>query len=353
MKSRRLVFIVTVGVVLAAIVLWLVYFAAVLAIQVPFLVVLAVVVLFLVYPFWHEGDNPIPVDYGTSQEQERIDLEIEKQRILTSLSELEIERIQGRLSPTDHQRLKAVDEHRLVKVLDKLDLLSNPPQSALGGEGPPHTPRLDPHPPGGRSLYWVSPIILAFVVLGSASGIYSYVHGRIGLEAKQVAQEQQGQSSAPSGQGMPNPLEMVARLEARLRENPNDLQGQIMAGRSYMALERHDDAKRAWSKVIELNRRDHEAHYNLGLILLQTRNTTDPRIFEEALAHFDAALMNVPREPVVLWYKGVALVHLKRYREADENWTTAYQNLSPGSEDAEFVKQALQNLRAGNPPLSQ
>ena len=205
-------------------------------------------------------------------------------------------------------------------------------------------------------MYWLSPIILGLVVWGGASGIYSYVTGTIGLEAKRVAQEQQGQSSASGGsggQGMPNPLEMVARLEARLRENPNDLQGQIMAGRSYMALERLDDAKRAWSKVIELNRRDHEAHYNLGLILLQTKDTTDSRIFEEALAHFDTALMNVPREPVVLWYRGVALVHLKRYREADESWTSAYQNLPPGSEDAEFVKQALQNLRAGNPPLSQ
>ncbi|MGH7273369.1 MAG: tetratricopeptide repeat protein, partial [Nitrospiria bacterium] len=262
---------------------------------------LAAVILFLAHPFWRERRTSMPMGQGSFNEdpkdQERIDLEIEKQRILTSLSELEIERIQGRLSPADYQRLKATDENRLVKILDRLDRLSNPPQA----EGPPPTPRLEPHPPGGRSMYWVSPIILGLVVMGSAFGIYSYVHGRIGLEAKRVAMEEQGLSGA-GGQGMPNPLEMVARLEARLHENPNDLQGQIMAGRSYMALERFDDAKRAWSKVIELNRRDHEAHHNLGLILLQTKNTTDPRIFEEALAHFDTALMNVPREPVVLWY---------------------------------------------------
>jgi cytochrome c-type biogenesis protein CcmH len=321
---------------------------------------LAVVILFLAYPFWRERRTSMPMGQESfnedSEAQEQVDLEIEKQRMLTSLSELEFERAQGKLAPTDYQRLKATDEHRLVKILDRLDLLSNPPQSALGGEGPLPTPRLELHPPRGRAMYWLSPIILGLVVWGGASGIYSYVTGTIGLEAKRVAQEQQGQSSASGGsggQGMPNPLEMVARLEARLRENPNDLQGQIMAGRSYMALERLDDAKRAWTKVIELSRRDHEAHYNLGLILLQTKDTTDSRIFEEALAHFDTALMNVPREPVVLWYRGVALVHLKRYREADESWTSAYQNLPPGSEDAEFVKQALQNLRAGNPPLSQ
>jgi cytochrome c-type biogenesis protein CcmH len=196
---------------------------------------------------------------------------------------------------------------------------------------------------------------LGLLVVGSAAGLYSFVNGRIGLEAQRAGAERQAQSSASGGsggarQGMPDPMEMVARLEARLRENPNDLQGQIMAGRSYMALERFEDAQKAWSKVIELDRRNHEAHYHLGLILLQTP-ASDTKVYEEALAHFDAALINVPREPAVLWYRGVALVHLKRYQEADESWTTAYQNLSPGSEDAEFVKQALQNLRAGNPPL--
>ncbi len=305
-------------------------------------VILSAVVVLLAYPFWRKGDSSMPLNIGVSPDQERMDLEMEKQRILTSISELDHEYAQGRLAPDDYQRLRTTDEHRLVKILDRLDQLVK--------VQPPPTSRLKARPPKHPLMPWVGPVVLGLLVMGTASGIYSYVNGKIGLEAQKAAREGQAQAGS-SRQGMPNPIEMVARLEARLRQNPNDLQGQIMAGRSYMSLNRFEDAKKAWSKVVELDPRKDEAHYNLGLILLQEGDNADPKIYEEALAHFDTALINVPREPAVLWYRGVALVHLKRYREADESWTTAYQNLSPGSEDAEFVKQALQNLRAGNPPL--
>jgi cytochrome c-type biogenesis protein CcmH len=165
--------------------------------------------------------------------------------------------------------------------------------------------------------------------------------------ALQAAQGQGG----PNGQGMPDPREMVARLEARLKANPNDLQGQIMAGRSYLAMDRIDDATKAWNKVLELDPRNYEAHFNIGVILLQKRKIDDPKIFQEALSHFDLAMIGIPREPAVLWYKGVALVHLKRYKEAEESWTNAFQNLAPGTEDAKFVKQAFESRRGGKPPL--
>ncbi|MCI0528039.1 MAG: tetratricopeptide repeat protein [Nitrospira sp.] len=305
-------------------------------------VILATVVVFLAYPFWRKGGSPMPLNIGDSPDQNRVDLEMEKQRILASISELDHDYAQGRLALADYQRLRTTDEHRLVKILDGLD-------QWVKAELSP-TPQLKVSPPRRPPMPWVGPVILGLLVVGSASGIYSYMNGKIGLEAQKAARENQAQSGS-SQQGMPNPIEMVARLEARLRQNPNDLQGQIMAGRSYMSLQQFEDAKKAWNKVVELDPRNDEAHYSLGLILLQEGGKADPKVYEEALAHFDTALINVPREPAVLWYRGVALVHLKRYREADDSWTTAYQNLTPGSEDAEFVKQSLQNLRAGNPPV--
>src|SRR6185437_15024165 len=86
-------------------------------------------------------------------------------------------------------------------------------------------------------MHWTGSALLGLLVIGSASGIYYYLHW------KQTAELQAVQKQAGSGgQGMPDPREMVARLEARLQTNPNDLQGQIMAGRSYLAMERIDDA---------------------------------------------------------------------------------------------------------------
>lgn len=301
---------------------------------------LTIVIVVLSYPFWGKTQTPMPVGHDTSADQERIDLEIEKEVILSSLSELDIDLAQERLTQADYQRLKATDEHRLLQILNKLDRPISPPRA----EGRSKTRKEKPSSQLAPVMHWTSSAILGLLVIGSASGIYYY------LQWKQNEELQEAQRQA-GPRGMPNPQEMVSRLEMRLRANPNDLQGQIMAGRSYMALERMDDAKKTWSKVLELDPRNYEAQFNVGVILLQTRKIDDPKIFEEALTHFDTAMIGIPMEPAVLWYRGVALVHLKRYKEAEESWTTAFRNLAPGSEDAKFVKQALENLRAGKPPL--
>lgn len=298
--------------------------------------ILTGVIIFLSFPLWWKPSSVTPMGLEASLDQERIDLEIEKQILLSSLSELDLYLAQGRLTLSDYQRLKTIDMNRLVRILDKDPLLKEGKRASL----------LKPAPANQRSgiMKWAGSVVVSLLVAGSAFVLYSYINGKIGLEAQRIAMERESQSG---GQGMPNPLEMVARLEQRLRANPNDLEGQIMAGRSYMALQRVDEAQRAWSMVLEMDSGNHEAHYYLGLILLNTTRRDDPRIFEEALHHFDTALVKVPREPAVLWHRGVALVHLKRFSEADESWTTAFQNLPPGSEDAEFVKKQLQSLRAG------
>lgn len=144
---------------------------------------------------------------------------------------------------------------------------------------------------------------------------------------------------------------MVGNLEERLRKNPNDLEGQIMAGRSYMALNRMEDAEKAWAKVLELDPQNNQAHYNLGVLLIERRTFDDPAIFQNALKHFDTVLVDLPNQPGVNWYKGLALWYLKRYRETEEAWANAYKNLKPGSQDAEFVKAALTKLREGETPF--
>jgi cytochrome c-type biogenesis protein CcmH len=46
----------------------------------------------------------------------------------------------------------------------------------------------------------------------------------------------------------PDVLAMVAKLEQRLRENPNELAGWLMLGKSYVALQRLDDAVAAYER---------------------------------------------------------------------------------------------------------
>ncbi len=301
--------------------------------------ILILVIVVLAYPLWNKTSAPIPMGLEASADQERIDLEIEKQTLLNSLADLDLDLAQNRLTPSDYQRLKGIDENRLGRILDSMDSL--PAKTAPAS--PPSRSGLPSH----AAMKWAGSAALSLVVIGTAAGIYGHIHGKIGLEAQKRVAEQGG---VPGSQGMPNPAEMVARLEKRLKENPNDLQDQIMAGRSYMTLQRIEDARKAWSKVVELDYGNYEGHFFLGLIQLQTAPLDDPKSSEEALSHLETALVKVPRDPAMLWYKGVALLRLKQYALVDKSWTESFQNLAPGTEDADFVKKALQSLRAGSPP---
>ncbi|RMH37403.1 MAG: tetratricopeptide repeat protein [Nitrospirae bacterium] len=296
-------------------------------------VLLGTVIVILTSPFWRKDPDPIPLDEHDAVSQEIADLSVEREVLVQSLQELDVELAQGRLERDDYERLKATDEHRLLQVLDRLDALA-----AQQEDKPP----VSQTTPASPRRVWIPLLACTVLVMAASLGIYTFVHW-------QALQRMAANSSPVSG--APNPLEMVARLEERLRNNPDDLEGQIMAGRSYMALERYEDARRAWEKVLELDPTNHEAHYHLGVILMETRKIDDPAIFQQALQHFDTIIVDLPNQPGINWYRGVALWYLKRYREADEAWTTAFKNLEPGSRDAQFVKDALTKLRAGQQPF--
>ncbi len=297
------------------------------------LAILIVVVAGIAAPFWRKDPTtPELINRDAEEDQERADLSVEREVLLQSLQELDVELAQGRLEPEDYEHLKATDEQRLLGVLDRLE--------ALATAGHPPSSSEQAWKPGSA---WGSAIAVSLVVVIGSIGIYSFLQWRtinrlVGIQTDRAAQ-------------LPDPREMVARLEARLRKNPDDVQGQMMAGRSYMVLERMDDAKNAYEKVLKLDPRNHEAHYTLGVIMIEERKFDDPNVFETALKHFDLVLVDRPNEPGVNWYKGLALWYLKRYRETEEFWATAYKNLDPGSQDAEFVKQALAKLRNGETPF--
>ena len=297
------------------------------------LTILVGVIAAISSPFWRKDPTaPELISREAEEDQEKADLSVEREVLLQSLQELDVELAQGRLEQEDYDRLKATDEQRLLGVMDRLEALAVTNRPSLSSEQ------------GGQpGSAWGSAVAVSLVVVILSVGTYGFLQWRTINRLVDIQTERTGQ--------MPDPREMVARLEARLKENPDDVQGQMMAGRSYMVLERMDDAKKAYEKVLELDPRNHEAHYNMGVIMIEQRKFDDPKIFEAALKHFDRVLVDRPNEPGVNWYKGLALWYLKRYRETEEFWATAYKNLDPGSQDADFVKQALAKLRDRETPF--
>ena len=295
--------------------------------------ILVLVIVAIISPFWRKDPLPFSPFHNDDRTQELADLGVEREVLVRSLQELDLELEQGRMESQDYERLKATDERRLLHVLDQLEHLHAEASRSQTGTAPSANPR----------KVWVPATVCGLAVLLASFGIYTFVQWQ--AIQKVMAVQQQMNSEGP------NPLEMVARLEKRLAENPDDLQGQIMAGRSYLALERFEEAKQAWTKVLELESRNHEAHYNLGVIMVEKRKFDDPEVFNAALDHFDTVLVDLPNQPGVNWYRGLVLWYLKRNREAEDAWATAFKNLDPSSQDAKFVKAALAKLRAGETPF--
>lgn len=298
----------------------------------PLLIVLGIVLFALTLPFWRKDPSPISFGLDDNQAQEHADLKVEREILSQSLQELEMELARGRMEQHDYEHLKATDEHRLLQILDRIDILNQAEQhdGANASETAP------------QQKSWIPAISSGLVVFLASVGIY-------GLLQFQVAQKLQD-VEAQMGGG-PNPMEMVAKLEQRLKDNPDDLQGQIMAGRSYQALQRLTEAQQAWKKVLELDPKQHEARYNYGVLLIDTRKFDDPKLFQEALKHFDMVLADRPNQPAVNWYRGIALWYLDRRQETDAAWSLAAQNMKPGTQDLAFVKESLIKLRAGQEPF--
>jgi cytochrome c-type biogenesis protein CcmH len=109
----------------------------------------------------------------------------------------------------------------------------------------------------------------------------------------------------PQAEAMPAPdvLAMVAKLEQHLRDDPGDLAGWLMLGRSYLALQRMDDAVNAYDRAHQLNGGGAEAALGLGeAISLRAGGQISP----DASKLFEDALKLEPDNPKALLYGGFA-----------------------------------------------
>ena len=107
----------------------------------------------------------------------------------------------------------------------------------------------------------------------------------------------------------PDVSAMVAKLEQHLRDDPNDLAGWLMLGRSYVALERLDDAILAYDHAHQLDAGNAEAALGLAEAMsLRAGGNITP----EAAKLFEQALGLAPDNPKALLYGGFAAADARR-----------------------------------------
>ncbi|HVZ07406.1 c-type cytochrome biogenesis protein CcmI [Rhodopila sp.] len=162
--------------------------------------------------------------------------------------------------------------------------------------------------------------------------------------------------TAPAAQAAPNGEQqqamiasMVARLAAKQDADPTNLDGWLRLGRAYSVLHDTDKAMDAFDKAMALKPDD--ASIPLQAVQDLTRSL-DPR---QALPPRVVALLRKvqlmhPKEPVVLWFLGIAALQGKHPEDAKRYWTELLTVLPASSADAKTVQEALDMLAKATAP---
>jgi cytochrome c-type biogenesis protein CcmH len=153
---------------------------------------------------------------------------------------------------------------------------------------------------------------------------------------------------APPAEAAPGPgpdvSAMVAKLERRLQDQPNDLPGWLMLGRSYLALNRLDDAVVAYEHAHRLDDKSAEAAMGLGEALsLRAGGQITP----QAAQLFEAALVLAPADPKALLYGGFAAAVRGDRALARSRWQ-ALKDLHPPPQIEQMLDERIAEL--GLPP---
>lgn len=164
-------------------------------------------------------------------------------------------------------------------------------------------------------------------------------------------------SSPPAGHGMASgagtdaaSLEvLVERLAAKMEENPDQLEGWIMLGRTYVAMEQPAKGAAALERALALAPQDPEVMISLAQALAAAAGGQLPGRPTELIA---TALAVAPDHATGLWLHGLAAYQAKDYAQAVARWERLIQGLDPNGEDAAQLRQFIADAReeGGLPP---
>lgn len=162
----------------------------------------------------------------------------------------------------------------------------------------------------------------------------------------------QGRPELPSGSAsgeQPDIEAMVSSLAARLEENPDDLNGWKMLGRSYMTLQDFAGAVRAYERAVEIeDSQNSQTLVDLGAALLARDNTG---IQGRTSALFESALALDPNNPNALFYGGIAALNRGNTDLAADRWEILL-GLNPPDEIRGILEQRVAEWR-GEPQVAQ
>jgi hypothetical protein len=190
-----------------------------------------------------------------------------------------------------------------------------------------------------RQSRWLG-VIAGVLVAAAAAGLYPLWSN--------WSWHSSGQAQ-PTG---PDVAAMVAKLEAHMRDEPKDMRGWLMLGRSYVALERLDDAILAYDHAHQLDAGNVDA--TLGLAEAMSLRAGG-NITPEASQLFEQAVKSAPDNPKALLYGGFAAAERGDKLTARSRWQ-ALKDMHPPPQIEQLLDARIAELglpaAAGATPAS-
>jgi cytochrome c-type biogenesis protein CcmH len=128
-------------------------------------------------------------------------------------------------------------------------------------------------------------------------------------------------AAAPSQQNVPGMNmtmdEAIAKLKAKLDQDPSNAEGWFMLARSYMSMQRYEESINAYRKTIELVGDDADLLLRYADALVMSRGG---RFAGEPADVINKALLSNPDHPQGLWLAGMAANEAGNYKQALQHW---------------------------------
>jgi len=181
------------------------------------------------------------------------------------------------------------------------------------------------------------------------------LYATLGNPEALLAQPAPNVAAGDSAHGLDSPqiVAMVERLAARLADNPDDLDGWTMLGRSYSALGRFEEASRAYAQAITISPDNPALLADAADVLAMAQG----RRFDVEPDRLIAwALAKDPKHVKALALAGTAAFNRKDYNHAIAYWARIREQAAPDSDMAASMDASIaqaRQLAGGTMPVMQ
>ncbi|MET0251790.1 MAG: tetratricopeptide repeat protein [Novosphingobium sp.] len=183
------------------------------------------------------------------------------------------------------------------------------------------------------------------IALGAAAAI---ALAAVGVAAWRSQQDDApAASTAAAGGEQPSVDQVITKLEARLKANPNDAEGWRMLGWSYFQTERFAESATAMKRATALDPKNPEYFSMLGEALVMA-SKDGGGMPPDARAAFDTALTLDPKDARARYFRAVGMDLDGKHREAVDAWFALLADTPADAPWANDVRDVIRNVGKEN-----